>query len=43
MIRRVVLVRTDVSEECFVSSIIKVIRICDSFLRNVGFYKNHTA
>jgi hypothetical protein len=46
MLRRVALVRTDVSEELSVF-IIRVIRIGElgtlAFLRNVGSYKSHTA
>jgi hypothetical protein len=48
MLRRVAVVRTDVSEERS-ACIIKVTRIGHpddggtKFLRNVGFYKNHTA
>jgi hypothetical protein len=52
-LRRVALVRTDVSEELS-ASFIKVTRICElgttlaversaKFLRNVGSYKSHTA
>jgi hypothetical protein len=39
MLRRVVLVRTDISEELGASSIIRVTKC----LRNVGSYKSHTA
>jgi hypothetical protein len=54
MLRRVALVRTDVSEELS-ASFIRMTRICElapdallvtanaKFLRNVGSYKSHTA
>jgi demethoxyubiquinone hydroxylase (CLK1/Coq7/Cat5 family) len=53
MLRRVALVRTDVSEE-LIASIIRVIRIGEigtlaiddggaMFLKNVGYYKSNTA
>jgi hypothetical protein len=46
LLRRVVLVRTGVSEELS-ASIIRITRIGDEggakFLRNVGSYKNHMA
>jgi hypothetical protein len=46
MLRRVSLVRTDISEEC-IASIIRVTRIGDDggdmFLRNFGLYGSHKA